>query len=454
MPTETGTTLPNATFTTTESPTPSPTPFWPTAILPHFPADFSDIPDEALACWKSWADYQLRTQVPNPGIIATETVSRIDITFATPSSYYEAHTYCTVTSVNEVPIGLTTLCDGIPRMSSYDRTSLWSMYTWIINRTESSSVQWSIIPGTTISGYENYEPECRLAGDSAPLCDRINAAYSWWLTSGAAPTPAPTEASITETLPAPNCVQTVFQPPGAKPTCAMEVESQEVWYWPTPAPPPASFCNSSSIPITATPTIPGKPNTAVISGLTLTSPSVYYFVKGVTVYGLVGSETRADGSFDRYTNIWNESTTISAPTILTTALLESDIVSATRTQARRARTGTYLYNKDFKLNDLFTMRADPYFRYSSDIPSTSTIVENEVEHCVAVGIKPFVEQNGVFTDCVWTRRESALVYPTPVAFEHTVSRTDWRAIVTTVGEGSSSSSVVVSMTALPEGCVA
>jgi len=423
--------LPNTTITKSTSTSPGPTPFWPTAVLPKLPAEFSNIPEESLACWNSWANYQLRSQVPNPGIIATDSDSLWRSVYETPKSYFEDYSYCSET-VNEVPVGLTTLCDQVPRVSRFERTTSWTLHVWTYNYTETETASWVHIPGTTISGYENWEPSCTVAENYEPLCETVNSAYSWWR-SQASQTPATTTVAVTETLAAPSCMQLVPTPTGAKPTCAMEFSSHEVWYWPTAAPSGTDFCNSSWAPVTATPTIPGKANTAIVSGKTLTSPSVYYFIKSVTVHTLAGTRRRADESFIRSSNVWLPSTTINPQTILTAKQLESDIISYTYSYANRPHANVgHLYNKDFKVIDISTMRSRPYFSNRERSRDGKTIVQEMITPSLAVPALEVATQNGLFADCEWSKTESRANFPSdyPAAVEVDVPSESFFPILT------------------------
>lgn len=446
LPSVTGT---QATLTTpiptsqTSPTTTSPAPYWPTAVLPKFPLQFKDIPDSALSCWKAWGNYQLRTQLPNPGIIANATTSAYRSPLATPITVIEDYSYCSAI-VNQSLVGLITLCDGVPRAYGIERSTSWAFQPWIINYTQTDTWADNITPGTTLAGYENEQPDCRIAPNSVPLCDEVNSAYTWWLSSHGSQTPPPVAASTTatptksviETLAAPDCIQFVPVPAHAKPTCAMEVAGEELWYWPAPAPNGSDFCNSNWIAPTATPTIPGKPNTAVVSGMTLTSPSVYHFIKTVNVYTIAGTNRKADGGAIRQSTIWQLSTTL--PTdkaFLTDKQLETDILSVTYVGPKHPHAAaTFSYNKDFRVNDIFTMRSAPFFG-SPENKGISTIIQNEVTHQFALPISEIVAQNQVFKQCEWTRTYTRDVYPSdsPLAVMNMVPAHNFHAIVTGPG---------------------
>ncbi|KAF2468698.1 uncharacterized protein BDR25DRAFT_372506 [Lindgomyces ingoldianus] len=446
LPSETRSYVPPSNTTSTariSSASPSPTPFWPTAVLPKFHPQFRDIPDSALSCWKSWGDYQLRTQVPNPGIIANATTSVWWSPLPTPITVIEDNSYCSA-DVKKIPISLTTLCDGVPRASYIEESSSWTLNTWIVNYTQTDSLTMTVIPGTTRPGYENEQPKCTIAPNSVPLCDEVNSAYTWWLSSRGSQTPPLNEASTTttptksliETLVPPSCIQFIPAPPQAKPTCAMEIDNQEVWYWPAPGPTGSDFCNSSWAPPTATPTIPGKPNTAVVSGMTFTSPSVYHLIKSVTVYTLAGTNRKADSGYIRHTSVWKPSTTIGPEkTFLTDKQLETDIVSVTYIGPKHPHgAAVYSYNKDFRLNDIFTMRSGPYFG-NPEHQGISTIFQNEVQHSFGLGVPELVSQNKIFKECEWTRTYTRDVYPSeyPVAVDNSVLRSNFHPITTGTG---------------------
>lgn len=318
-----------------------------------------------------------------------------------------------------------------------EKSSSWTLHTWIINYTISGSWANTVIPGTTLPGYANEQPECMIAPHSVPLCDEVNSAYTWWLSSRGSKTLPPNEASTTatptkslvETLVPPGCIQFMPAPPQAKPTCTIMIDNHEVWYWPAPGPTGSDFCNASWVPPTATPTIPVKPNTAIVSGLTLTSPSVYHFIKSGTVLTLAGTNRKADGGAIAQTSIWKPSTTIGPEgTFLVEKQLEKDIVSVTISGPKHPHgAAQYSYNKDFRINDVFTMR--------SLRPGYSTIVQNEIAHSLAIALPDLATQNNAFKRCEWTRMGTRDVYPTdyPVMVDDLLSMGNFHPIITGTG---------------------
>lgn len=314
----------------------------------------------------------------------------------------------------KVPIGLTTLCDGYPRASSASYINEY--YTKWINTTYTFSTTFfhSTVPGITASGYEVHRPACTLAPNDNPMCDRVASAYQWWASSEAqaSRTPSPEHPGA---LAKPSCWQLIRPDPQARPTCLFNHYSQEIYYWPTPTPTGTDFCNSSWVGPTAAPTIPGKPNTAVVSGYTLTSPSVYHFLHGVNISTYAGKKSRIDGSYVPRTNVFLPAITPSPLRPYVYSELESDMLTAWGTRKRKETYSKYTVAKDFRLLDVHTIRADKWYGNSSS-RRNSTIFQNEANPLLAIPLSEFMEQNDLghgLTDCKWvsgTRVQSSATY--------------------------------------------
>ena len=260
-------------------------------------------------------------------------------------------------------------------------------------------------PGITKSGYEVIKPACTIAPNDSPMCDRVVSAYSWWVTSKA-------EASKTSVpwtppegdLAIPTCWQLVKPTPDARPTCKLDYSSHDIFYWPTPTPTGTDFCNSSWVAPTLEPTIPGKPNTAVVSGFTLTSPTVYHFFRDFNLSTLAGTRTRADHGYIVTRNVFHPYTITPGPRTLTYAQLESDMISVSWRKRSKSQT-SYTYNNDFRINDIHTIRAEKWYGNHSNFRAepNSTIFQDEVEPYLAVPYKELAIENKVngLEDCQW-----------------------------------------------------
>ena len=254
-----------------------------------------------------------------------------------------------------------------------------------------------------------------MAPDDSPLCSKMNSAYSWWSSSHATVTPAPTPTTdVGVEAAAPECWTLSRPPPDSRPTCKVWASWAEIHYWPTPTPSGSDFCNSSWIAPTGTPTIPGKPNTAVVSGYTLTSPTIYQFFHGVEFSTFAGRMTRADGSYvGNRPSVTREHTITSAPSIYTVAKLETDILSVTQRRNTK-RVNHVSVNPDFRINDIFTIRAEPWYGVGEGIRKPNmTIWQHKATPSIAVWPSDLVKQNGVkdLEDCSWYYSTTRYVAP-------------------------------------------
>ena len=229
----------------------------------------------------------------------------------------------------------------------------------------------------------------------------------------------------------PSCVDIVPTSPGHKLTCAVYAENgHEVHYWPTPTPTGTDFCNSSWTPVTQTPTIPGKPNTAVVSGQTLTSPSLYHFIPSISLLTLAGTRTVINPT------IWIPTRSVFSPysptpTLLTIPKLESDILSMYTAYSRKARNYKYSFSKDFKVQDVFTMRKEAWLK---QVNRPLPILQEEYAPLLGVEIGDVVREVKGLEECVWVKTETRPRLG-EVHLDGRVERTDFRAIGTPTGEG-------------------
>ncbi|KAF2736438.1 hypothetical protein EJ04DRAFT_562488 [Polyplosphaeria fusca] len=358
----------------TQAPTHAPIPT--TSPIPDFPAEFADIPNTILDCWRSHGNYTIVSEFLEYEVIrsASWITSKLP-----PSEWITSTDIFPGGNCQTTPISLTTLCDGFPRASTYlvncesDLVTSYYTTTWI---------QSYITPtwATEISNLPS--PTCKVASDYSPECTRLNDAMSWWQAH-----PTPTSFVL------PGCK--ILQPPKTTPACSMTAATYNIYSWPTPAPSGADFCSQNASHVTGTPTIPGKANTAVVSGHTLTSPSIYHFLSNITLRTALGDAYYVgSGGTSR---AWNISTTI-LDKPLTVAQRESDILSMYR---RCGGSGAhkqcvYYFKTDFRLNDVRTVRVDnANCKYCLD----GTVYQDEYRPTIGVPVQSIVEQNGVFGDC-------------------------------------------------------
>jgi len=185
----------------------------------------------------------------------------------------------------------------------------------------------------------------------------------------------------------------------------MVAPTYSAYYWPTPGPSGSEFCQSSR----PTHTITGKPSTTIVSGHTLTSPSVYHFLRDLRIESYLFDQQR-----------YNLSVAIPSDQVLTVAQLESDILSASVSCAgREADLCSALFTPHFRINDIFTARADAYKRNCGC--GTDTIYQTNYKPSIAVAISDVVKQNpsiggkncdwdlwGGYSGSSWTGVESSI----------------------------------------------
>jgi hypothetical protein len=188
----------------------------------------------------------------------------------------------------------------------------------------------TVIAPTWTSSIHNPYPSCGGAYNLKPECARMGSAYRHYMSSlssdTVSPIPSASLVSFSYAAAPPCTVLTSMPTPSAKPTCTITLKKEDyfVYYWPTPSPNPTdpSFCSNSTNGTIPTPpptqTIPDKPNAAIVSGHTLTSPSIYHFLKTppLSLYAGVAVTPWGFGGFA--TTIWSTPAT-PFPTLLTVA---------------------------------------------------------------------------------------------------------------------------------------
>jgi hypothetical protein len=206
------------------------------------------------------------------------------ITSNTYSDIYNLVDYSTATSLNKNAT-VYTLCDEWPRLDGS---------TSISTHSYASTVPWTSSFIRTESVYTKYPaPNCTIL---KPECDILytsynasfssyNAAWSSFdsyrssaISAGVVPTKSAPRQDFTSPIcgsPVPDLSTSAVGPPG----CAVDRATVQLLYWPV-ARQSTDLCNGNASLATGTPTISGKPNTAVYQNTTLTSPTVYIALDG------------------------------------------------------------------------------------------------------------------------------------------------------------------------------
>ena len=206
------------------------------------------------------------------------------ITSNTYEEVYNLVDYKTTTSLDKNATAYT-LCDKWPRLdgsTSISTHSYQSRVPWTSSfvRTESVSTAYPA-PNCTI-----LKPECDILYTSFSSAESSwNISYSSYeshrssaVSAGVAVTMTFPQQDYTSPIcgsPTPFLSTSAVGPPG----CAVDKATVQLLYWPV-ARQTSDLCNGNASLATMTPTISGKPNTAVYEGTTLTSPTVYIALDG------------------------------------------------------------------------------------------------------------------------------------------------------------------------------
>ncbi|KAF2174858.1 hypothetical protein K469DRAFT_612973 [Zopfia rhizophila CBS 207.26] len=366
----------------------------PTAYWPPLPSNFSDIPQSALSCWNSYFEWGVTRY-----FLADEfykSTTRIVTTYDPPLSGTSTYSWNATRDCSTTTFAGTTLCDRVPRASSHRRNCITVLTTGTQEWTRYQDDITTITP-TWTSEFAKPSPTCVVADDLGPLCSRLFDAWSY-RTTEMSKTPLPSGARYNSDVinAIPPCTPIHDVPaPTEKAVCRISAAGYSAYYWPTSQ---SSFC-SSTVP---TPTINATTKTAVVSGHTLTSPSVYHFLKDVKVETYAGYAYQPGGIGYLAVNIWNTSTI--AP-LLTVAQLETDILSASRRCIGREMDYCTMYmDPDFQLQDLATVRSSAYTKNCETCLSRDggVIYQNNYQASLAVPVSEVVRQNGgMFGDCDW-----------------------------------------------------
>jgi hypothetical protein len=392
-------------------------PPFPAANTPKLPAEFSDIPESAVSCWDALANYSTVKRFLSSELRKSSSFSFITLnttSYSTDVWTDIGERICTTTFIPS----LTTLCDGYPRASTVTSNC---QTQWATN-----TVTWTLTdtfidypPAWATETDQLQYPTCTVA-TNFEQCSRLSDAYNWRTTHLQMQTPSPTGS-----IAPPSCSILNRPVSSAKPACFLEGGSWQAYYWHSPIPTGSAFCNRNGTNYTATATIPGRANTAVISGLIMTSPSVYYLLRNATLQTFAGQASFI-GDTSTGQDAFFPSTTLA---VLTAAQRESNIltVSAACTGSGKRRHCTYHVLPHFSIADLATVRADEYC--SAKTPTCrggETIYQDDYGPTLAIPMTAIVAQNGVFSDCAWTTSNSRVKTAGPPVYRAGVMKsTDW-----------------------------
>ncbi|KAK3209553.1 hypothetical protein GRF29_69g2262546, partial [Pseudopithomyces chartarum] len=352
--------------------TPAPThPPIPIASAIPLPPEFSDIPKSIVECWDSLISYDITRSFLQAELGRGQVYTYTE--YPTPVTQTYTYGYSLESCSTNFP-GLTTLCDGYPRAEDCSAECQYTGYTsWTNQFTISGTGSW-LTPTWSTELSELPIPSCTVAQDLSPECSRLADAYTW----------RTSHIDETASISAPPCA--VSLPPTIQPTppaqqrCSLWAEAYEAYYWPTPRPSNSNaFCNST-VP-TATPTIPGRPNTAVVSGLTFTSPYIYHILHNATVYKYVGHESSI--AYGGGGAIYSVSTEVPN---LTFAQPTSSILSQ------------YVECHKPSPHDVSTVNARAYYGEDLATPTTATICQASYIPTIAFPLLEVAAQNKVGED--------------------------------------------------------
>jgi hypothetical protein len=366
----------------------------PAANTPDLPAQFNDIPPSAVNCWDDIANYSTVRKFLSRELKKSSSSDYVSFNTTTYSTDVWTDIAEYICSTTYIP-SLTTLCDGYPRAStvSSDCETQWT--TWTATWTKTDTIIFHEPEWSTELEQLPY-PTCTVASDFGQ-CSRLSEAYNWRVTHLQTQSPMPTGSILP-----PPCSVLNRPVSTTKPACYLDGGSWQAFYWASPLPTGSAFCNRNGTnSTTATPTISGQANTAVVSGLTMTSPSVYYLIQNATLQTFAGQASFI-GSTSTGQDAFLSSTEVA---VLTAAQRESDIltVSAACIGSGKRRHCTYHAVPHFLIADLATVRADEYCSAKTpDCRSSESIYQDDYGPTLGVPISAIVEQNGVFSDCEWT----------------------------------------------------
>jgi hypothetical protein len=206
------------------------------------------------------------------------------ITSNTYADIYNDVDYKTATSLEKNATAYT-LCDKWPRLDGSTSISTHS-YQRITNWTSSFIMTESVSTAYPAPNCTILKPECDILytsySSASSSWDAASSSYDSYSSSarsaGITPIGSYPRADYTSPIcgsPTPFLSTSAVGPPG----CAVDKATVQLLYWPV-ARQSTDLCNGNASLATMTPTISGKPNTAVYQNTTLTSPTVYIALDG------------------------------------------------------------------------------------------------------------------------------------------------------------------------------
>lgn len=321
-------------------------------------------------------------------------------------------TYTSVVSdkCNSTAIGLTTLCDGWPRASHLQENCITSTSLSVATYSTIDCINY---PTWTSEYVLPPSPTCTIATDYGSMCTRVAEVYDSLTDRYLASSVKPEESITIENnlrAEAPPCaVVTDTLTAGATPTCQIIQWSYEAYYWPTATPTGTAFCSNNTnnrIPTatgTATASFSETPVTTVVSGHTLTSPSVYHFIHDLAFKSKIGFRSTIGDLDVVYTTVFASPTTIGQATPIAISQLPDDLLRQTITCNSRIGTSRqcYYYNvDDLELADLGTVRANKATEGAYPAVLDGTIYQDQYKPTIALPKSLIAEQyKGVGAEC-------------------------------------------------------
>ncbi|KAK3652595.1 hypothetical protein LTR56_001959 [Elasticomyces elasticus] len=196
----------------------------------------------------------------------------------------------TTTSLSDSQIY--TMCDGYPRLNGT---------TTVLSTRSSRATTWTTFyPVITPVSRNVSAPTCTIAEQDCSVLQAeyttSDAAYSSRLSQDRSASITLTTIRPTSPI-SPICGQPTLLPPVltslGPAACAVNTASLQLLYWPVSTV-SGDLCHGNASTITATPTIPGQPNTVKYMNTTLTSPTVYFEFKNVYA---IGTDYEAKSSY-------------------------------------------------------------------------------------------------------------------------------------------------------------
>lgn len=266
-----------------------------------------------------------------------------------------------------------------------------------------------VLAPTWTSEFAKPSPTCKVAKDLSPMCARLFEAWTYRAEQMQAVSPVASDVDWRVTQAIPPCTPLMNVPAATdRPLCRANGGTYSVYHWPTAMASGQDFCNAHWTAPMGTPTIPGFPNTAVVSGVTLTSPDVYHFLNNMSVETYRGRAGQPGGIGNAAYDVWALSTVVP---VITVAQSESDILQASkRCIGIEADQCTMYFVPDFRIQELATVRTDSFDKYCKSQCGSredGVLYQDCYQPSLAIPIREIVRQNsGVFGECDWPLYEA------------------------------------------------